>query len=74
MTDHEKEQSEQDKNQAAQKDESRKRQEDQLRAAAKALKAQGFNNEQIAQQLSAKHQTAAADIKLILDQDKENEK
>jgi len=74
MTDHEKEQSAQDKNQDAQKDESRKRQEDQLRAAAKALKAQGFNNEQIAQQLSAKHQTAAADIKLILDQDKENEK
>jgi len=62
----------QDKNQQA--DESKQTKEDRLRAAAKTLKAQGFNNEQIAQQLSSKHQMAAADIKNVLDQDKEDNK
>jgi hypothetical protein len=37
------------------------------------LKAQGFNNEQIAQQLSAKHQRTVDDIKLALDQDDNKE-
>ena len=50
----------------------KQRKEDQLRTAAKQLKSQGFNNEQIAQQLSSKHQMAAADIKAVLDQDKED--
>jgi Holliday junction resolvasome RuvABC DNA-binding subunit len=62
----------QDKNQQA--DESKQQKEDQLRAAAKPLKATGFSNEQIAQQLSAKHQMAAADIEAVLDQDKEDDK
>jgi hypothetical protein len=58
--------------QSQQADESKQQKEDQLRTAAKSLKAKGFNNEQIAQQLSAKHQMAAADIKQVLDQDKED--
>ena len=64
----------QDQDQAAQKDEAKQQKEDQLRTAAKSLKAKGFNNEQIAQQLSAKHQMAAADIEAVLDQDKEDDK
>jgi len=63
-----------DEDQDKQRDESKQRKEDQLRTAAESLKAKGFNNEQIAQQLSAKHQMAAADIKAVLDQDKEDDK
>ena len=67
MTDHD-----QDRNKQA--DESKQQKEDQLRSAAKSLKGQGFSNKQIAQQLSSKHQMAAADIEAVLDQDKEDDK
>ena len=66
MTDHEQDQSQQ-------ADESKQAKEERLRSAAKSLKSQGFSNKQIAQQLSAKHQMAAADIEAVLDQDKEED-
>ena len=72
MTDHEQDQQQHGKQHDQQRDESKQRKEEQLRAAAKTLKSQGFSNEQIAQQLSAKHQMPAADIEAVLDQDKED--
>jgi Holliday junction resolvasome RuvABC DNA-binding subunit len=62
-----------DENQEQQQEEKKQQEQEQLRTAAKALKAQGFNNEQIAQQLSAKHQRTVDDIKLALDQDDNKE-
>jgi DNA-binding transcriptional MerR regulator len=67
MTDHD-----QDQDQSKQQDESNQAKQERLRTAAKQLQSQGFSNKQIAQQLSAKHQMAAADIEQVLDQDKED--
>jgi hypothetical protein len=76
MTDHKKndDQTAQEKNQAAQKDESKQRQQEQLNAAAKTLKSQGFNDEQIAQQLSSKFQMSLDEAKAAVSQNKEDDK
>ena len=47
---------------------------EQVQRDAKPLAGKGFSKEQIAQQLSSKHQMTTAEVTAILDQNKEDDK
>jgi len=63
-----------DKTEDKTKDDAKKQQNERLLSESKALTGQGFNKQQIAQQLSSKHQMTVADVTAILDQNKEDDK
>jgi hypothetical protein len=55
-------------------DDAKKQKQDQILAACRSLTAQGFNKDQIAQQLSAKYAMTTTEVNAILDQDQPKEK
>jgi hypothetical protein len=52
----------------------KKQKNEQIQKDAKGLASQGFSKEQIAAQLSTKHNVAVSEVKTLLDQSQEAEK
>jgi len=51
------------------KDEAAKQKNEKLLSESKALTSQGFNKQQIAQQLSSKHQMTVAEVSAVIDKE-----